>query len=78
MTYYAEQSPRGFANEVNVHSFASRAERDAWVEEHRSDGDVNSAARGARRCTAREAREITRARGNAVTQNYNTRTPIVH
>lgn len=69
--YYAEQSPRGFANEVIVHKFESRAQRDAWVEEHRYDGDVNSAYTGARACTADEARRILAYRGDAITESYN-------
>ena len=69
--YYAEQSPRGFANEVIVHKFESRAQRDAWVEEHQYDGDVNSAYTGAGVCTAAEARRILAYRGDAITESYN-------
>jgi hypothetical protein len=69
--YYAEQSPRGFANEVIVHKFESRAQRDAWVEEHQYDGDVNSAYTGARACTAAEAKRILAYRGDAITESYN-------
>ena len=76
MTYYAAQSPRGFANEINVYSFTSRSARDAWVNEHKDDGDVNSATRGAYAVTAREASRIMRDRGDAATDSYNSRTPI--
>jgi len=69
--YYAEQSPRGFANETMVHRFPSRAARDAWVEEHRYDGDINSAYTGASACTADEARRILAYRGDAITESYN-------
>ena len=57
-TYYAAQSPRGFANEINVYSFSSLARRDAWVAQHADDGDVNAAYLGAYAVTAREARKI--------------------
>ena len=70
-SYYASQSPRGFANEVIAHKFASRAARDQWVDEHRSDGDCNSATRGASACTAAQARKIVGYRGDAVTESYN-------
>lgn len=69
--YYAKQSPRGFANEIVVHRFPSRAARDAWVEVHASDGDVNAASMGASACTAREARSILAYRGDAITESYN-------
>lgn len=72
--YYASQSPRGFANEVGVHSFPSRLARDEWVAEHEDDGDVNSAACGARAITARQAKAIIGSyRGDAATDNYNFR-----
>ena len=56
--FYAAQSPRGFANEVDVRRFGTKAARDAWVAEHADDGDVNSATRGAYAVTAREARRL--------------------
>lgn len=71
MTYYAAQSPRGFANEIAVHSFATRRARDAWVAEHEDDGDVNSAACGAYAITAKQARKTLSYRGDAATQSYN-------
>ena len=74
--WYAAQSPRGFGNEINVYSFASRKLRDAWVEAHEDDGDVNSAHCGARSITAREARQICGYRGDAITQSYNSTEPI--
>ncbi len=70
-SYYASQSPRGFANEVFAHKFPSRAARDQWVDEHRNDGDCNSAACGADACTAAQARKIVGYRGDAVTESYN-------
>jgi hypothetical protein len=69
--FYAAQSPRGFANEVNVHAFPSREARDAWVAKHEDDGEVNSAACGARAITSEQARKIRCDRGDAVTQTYN-------
>lgn len=56
--YYAAQSPRGFANEVDIHAFSTKAKRDAWVDEHADDGDVNSATMGAYAVTQKEARKI--------------------
>lgn len=53
--YYAAQSPRGFSNEVDVYIFSSLAHRNAWVEEHRHDGDANSAYCGAYTVTKQEA-----------------------
>ena len=70
-SYYASQNPRGFANECIVHKFAGRAARDQWVDEHESDGDCNSAACGARACTAVQARAIVGYRGNELTESYN-------
>ena len=70
-SYYASQSPRGFANEIVVHKFAGRAARDQWVDAHRTDGDCNSAACGARACTAAQARAIVGYRGNELTESYN-------
>ena len=70
-SYYASQSPRGFANEVVAHKFASRAARDQWVAAHCSDGDCNSAACGGRACTAAQARKIVGYRGDALTESYN-------
>ena len=56
--YYAAQSPRGFANEVNVYAFASKSERDEWVSAHADDGDVNAATMGAYVVTKAEAYRI--------------------
>jgi len=69
--YYAEQSPRGFGNEINVYRFASRAARDAWVAEHADDGDVNAATCGAYAVSARTAYRTAGYRGDAATQSYN-------
>ncbi len=70
-SYYAEQSPRGFSNEVNTYRFATKAARDAWVAEHESDGDCNSASQGAKRITAAEARRNVGYKGDAATKSYN-------
>jgi hypothetical protein len=72
MSYYAAQSPRGYANEVVAHKFASRAARDQWVDAHRNDGDCNSAACGAYAVTAADARKIAGYKGDAITDSYNT------
>jgi len=69
--YYAEQAPRGFANERIVHKFASRLERDSWVSQHENDGDCNSAACGASVCSAADARRILGYKGDAITESYN-------
>ena len=69
--FYAAQSPRGFANEINIHSFSSRKARDMWVAEHADDGDVNSASRGAYSVSAKRAKQILGYRGDAITENYN-------
>jgi hypothetical protein len=69
--FYAKQSPRGFANEINVYAFATKAARDEWVDRHANDGDVNSAACGAETCTAKEAKKIVGYRGDAITKSYN-------
>ena len=45
--FYAAQRPRGFINEIYIHRFGSRADRDLWVDDHQGDGDVNSATHGA-------------------------------
>ncbi len=68
--FFARQAPRGFANEIAIHSFTTHADRDAWVEEHRNDGDVNAAYCGAKTCTAGEATEILHRRGNDATRQY--------
>lgn len=69
--FYAAQSLRGFANEIDVHAFNSRATRDAWVNDHTDDGDVNSAARGAYAISSYKARRILGYRGDAATQSFN-------
>lgn len=71
MNYYAEQSPRGFGNEVNTYRFATKEARDKWVAEHEDDGDCNSASQGARAITASKARKNVRYRGDEVTKSYN-------
>lgn len=69
--YYAAQSPRGFANEIIVHSFPSRRARDEWVAAHEDDGDVNSASQGAYAITSERARSITDYKGDAATESHN-------
>lgn len=71
LKFYAAQSPRGFANEINVHSFSSHQARDAWVSAHEDDGDVNSASQGAYKITSKRARQILGYRGDAATESYN-------
>ena len=58
--YYAKQSPRGFANEIEIIAFRNKAARDQWVSAHKDDGDVNSAALGAKAITSGEARKLER------------------
>ena len=70
-SYYAEQSPRGFGNEVNTYRFTTKAARDKWVAEHESDGDVNSASQGASAITADQARKNVAYKGDAATKSYN-------
>ena len=69
--YYAEQSPRGFANETNTYRFTSKASRDKWVAEHESDGDCNSASQGASAITADRARKNVAYKGDSCTRSYN-------
>ena len=69
--YYAAQSPRGFSNEVVVHVFRTRSDRDAWVLEHEDDGGVNSATWGAYAVSARHARRIIDSLAIAATQSFN-------
>lgn len=69
--FYAAQSPRGFANETNIHTFPTRAARDAWVADHADDGDVNAATCGAYSITAKEARAILGDHGDAATKTFN-------
>jgi len=56
MRFYAQQSPRGFANEVITYFFATKASRDKWAEMHKDDGDCNSASQGAEAIKAKQAR----------------------
>ena len=69
--FYAAQSPRGFANEITVHSFASRLARDLWVTDHADDGGVNAASQGAYAIRASRARAILGYRGDAATESFN-------
>lgn len=72
---YAVQSPRGFSNELTVHAFANDADRGVWVAQHEDDGEVNSAAQGARVITAKEATMILHSRGDSATQTYHAIVP---
>lgn len=69
--YYAEQSPRGFANEINTYRFANKASRDAFVKEHQDDGDCNSASLGADAIDAKTAYKNVGYRGDAATESFN-------
>jgi hypothetical protein len=71
MYYYAEQSPRGFANEIKTYRFSTKANRDKWVEQHRNDGDCNSAYQGASSITRKTAYRNIRYRGDAITRSFN-------
>lgn len=68
--HYAAQSPRGFSNEITVHAFTSRPDRDAWVDVHADDGGVNSASQGALAITAQHARSILNDKGDGATAMY--------
>jgi len=71
MAYYAEQSPRGFANETNTYKFAAKRARDKWVADHKDDGDVNSASQGASAISAKAARKNVGYKGDAATESFN-------
>lgn len=71
MSYYAEQAPRGFANEINTYRFATQSGRDQWVSAHKDDGDCNSASQGARTITAAQARGNAGYKGDCATKSYN-------
>jgi len=69
--YYAEQAPRGFANEVKTYRFTSKTARDTFVANHENDGDCNSAACGAREISASVARSNVNYRGDNATESFN-------
>ena len=71
MSFYAEQSPRGFANEISTYRFTTKAKRDSWVAEHEDDGDCNSSSMGAKSITAAEARKNISYKGDNATENFN-------
>lgn len=71
MSFYAEQRPRGFRNEINTYQFSTKAARDKWVAEHGSDGGQNSASLGAYAITAKEARKNIAYKGDEITDSYN-------
>lgn len=68
-TYYGKRSPRGFANEIEVHVFRSRADRDAWVAADRAE--LSACMR--RPCTASEARRLWAYKGDALTESFHSR-----
>jgi hypothetical protein len=69
--FYAEQTPRGFANEVQTYRFATKAGRDKFVANHCNDGDCNSATTGARAINAKQALANVKYTGDATTKSYN-------
>ena len=69
--YYAEQSPRGFANEINTYRFESKSARNAFVDEHQADGDCNSSSLGARAIDAKTAYKNVNYRGDEATESFN-------
>jgi hypothetical protein len=69
--FYAEQSPRGFANELHTYRFTTKAARDKFVADHCNDGDCNSALTGARAITAKQAMANVNYAGDALTKSYN-------
>jgi hypothetical protein len=66
--YYAEHSPRGFANEINTYRFATKDARDKWIDSIDFTENVNQRA-GA--ITAAEARKNVRYKGDWATKSYN-------
>ena len=69
--FYAEQSPRGFANEIQTYRFTTKAARDKFVADPCNDGDCNSATKGARAINAKQALANVKYAGNATTKSYN-------
>lgn len=69
--FYAQQSPRGFANETNTFAFRTRANRNNFVAKHCGDGDVNAASCGAEAISRRQAMRNVGYKGDAATQSYN-------
>lgn len=68
MSYYAEHSPRGFANEINTYRFATKEARDKWLVGIDYTQNVNQSA-GA--ITATRARKNVRYKGDWATKSYN-------
>ena len=69
MSYYAEHSPRGFANEINTYGFATNAARDKWFANIDYTENVNQTARA---ITANDARKNVHYKGDwAATKSYN-------
>lgn len=58
--YYAAISPREFANEVEIHKFGSKAQRDTWV----GDRDQSWS------CSPKFARLILTDKGDTATMTY--------
>lgn len=68
MNYYAENIPRGFANEINTYRFATKAARDKWLANIDYAENVNQTARA---ITAKEARKNVHYKGDSATKSYN-------
>lgn len=64
--YYAGYNPRGFQNEIEVHSFATQEARDMWVEEN----DLDDAHRGAWKMSAESARKTLAENGDDATEMF--------
>jgi hypothetical protein len=68
MSYYAEHSPRGFANEINTYRFATKDARDKWL----AGIDYTwNASQWATAITADKARKNVRYKGDWATKSYN-------
>jgi hypothetical protein len=67
MTYYVDHCPRGFTNERIVRGFATKAERQSWLNSFDYD-DVNASA-----CAIdfKKARRLIDYRGDDATQSFN-------
>lgn len=66
--FYAAQAPRGFNNEIVVHAFVTKAQRDEWVENNQ---DADDGACHAYVVDAKRAHRIIGYRGDAATQSFN-------
>lgn len=68
MSYYAEHSPRGFANEINTYRFATKEARDKWLASIDYTQNVNQRTEA---ITAAKARKNVRYKGDWATKSYN-------